>query len=279
MPELPEVETVVRDLRPLLVGRTIRSVQRSRLQLRKPWKPSWDAVVRNARVASIRRRGKWILVDVNDSSVLRVHLGMTGQFTVVPASDTEPDHLHLRFELDNGSELRYRDPRRFGLAEWFGDRVALAESMDQELGPEPFGVDAGYFREAMCSTSRNLKAILLDQRIVAGVGNIYADEALFRARLHPDRRGRSLNALHCSRLRESIEAVLTRAIEARGSTIRDYIGGSGLRGGFQNEFSVYGRTGDPCPECGAAVRCMRLAGRASHFCPHCQRARRNGKHL
>jgi formamidopyrimidine-DNA glycosylase len=271
MPELPEVETVVRDLRPLLVGRTIRSVRRSGLRLRKPWKPSWDAVVRNARVASIRRRGKWILVDVNDSSVLRVHLGMTGQFTVVPASDTEPDHLHLRFELDNGAELRYRDPRRFGLAEWFGDRVALAETMDRELGPEPFGVDAGYFRDAMSGASRNLKAILLDQTILAGVGNIYADEALFRARLHPDRRGRSLNAGQCDRLRESIEAVLTRAIEYRGSSIRDYVGGSGLRGGFQNELSVYGRAGEACPECGAGVKCMRLAGRASHFCPRCQK--------
>lgn len=277
MPELPEVETVVRDLRPLLLGRTIRAVRRSRLALRRPWKAAWDAVVRNARVEGVRRRGKWILVDLGGSPVLRVHLGMTGQFTVVSADIAAPDHLHLRFELDNGGELRYRDPRRFGCAEWFADRTVLAAAMDRELGPEPFGLDGAYLRDSFRRTERNLKAILLDQTVVAGVGNIYADEALFRARLHPGRRGRSLTVGECDRLRAAIEAVLTRAIESRGSTIRDYVGGSGLRGGFQNEFSVYGRTGEPCPECGAAIECTRLAGRASHYCPRCQRMRRNGK--
>jgi formamidopyrimidine-DNA glycosylase len=271
MPELPEVETVVRDLRPLLFGRTIREVRRSRLRLRRPWKAAWDAVLRNARVEGIRRRGKWILVDLRGSTVLRVHLGMTGQFTVVSADEAAPDHLHLRFALDNGVELRFRDPRRFGSAEWFADREALAATMDAELGPEPFGLDAKYFRDSLRQTVRNLKAILLDQTIVAGVGNIYADEALFRSGLHPGRRGRSLTIAECDRLRESIEAVLTRAIESRGSTIRDYVGGSGLRGGFQSHFAVYGRTGEPCPTCGAAVKCVRLAGRASHFCPRCQR--------
>jgi formamidopyrimidine-DNA glycosylase len=228
-------------------------------------------VVRNARVEGIRRRGKWILVDLGGAPVLRVHLGMTGQFTVVSAGEAAPDHLHLRFKLDNGGELRYRDPRRFGCAEWFADRAVLAAAMDEELGPEPFGLDGGYLRDSFRRTERSLKAILLDQTVLAGVGNIYADEALFRARLHPARRGCSLPAAECDRLREAIEEVLMRAIESRGSTIRDYVGGSGLRGGFQNEFSVYGRTGEPCPECGMAVECMRLAGRATHFCPNCQR--------
>src|SRR5262245_2916569 len=173
MPELPEVETVVRDLRPLLTDRAIRSVRRSRLKLRRPWKGAWDAAVRDARIEGVRRRGKWILVDLGGSPVLRVHLGMTGQFTVVCASQAKPDHVHLRFELDDGVELRFRDPRRFGCAEWFADRVALATAMDRELGPEPFGLDAAYFRHSIRRTERNLKAILLDQTIVAGVGNIY----------------------------------------------------------------------------------------------------------
>jgi len=276
MPELPEVETVVRDLRPLLLGRAIRSVQRSRLKLRRPWKAAWDRVVRDARIEGIRRRGKWILVDLAGSPVLRVHLGMTGQFTVVPASEAVPRHLHLRFALDSGEELRFRDPRRFGSAEWFADRVALAAAMDRELGPEPFDLDAAYFRDALRKTARNLKAILLDQTVVAGVGNIYADEALFRAGLHPARRGSSLDRAECDRLRAVLEVVLMKAIESRGSTIRDYVGGSGLRGGFQDEFSVYGRTGESCLACGAAIRCTRLAGRASHYCPRCQRMRRQG---
>jgi formamidopyrimidine-DNA glycosylase len=271
MPELPEVETVVRDLRPLLTGRTIRAVRQSKRKLRRPWNADWSAAAVGLRVEGLRRRGKWILIDTAAGPVLRVHLGMTGQFTVVAAAEPEPDHLHLVFALDNGTELRFRDPRRFGSAELFPGRAAVEEEMDGELGPEPFDLDADYFRDAVRGTSRNLKAILLDQTIVAGVGNIYADEALFRAKLHPGRKGKTLKPAECDRLRETVEAVLTRAIESRGSTIRDYVGGSGLRGGFQNEFAVYGRTGEPCPACGAAIKCARLAGRSSHYCPACQK--------
>jgi len=275
MPELPEVETVVRDLRPLLAGRTITSVRRSAQNLRRPWEEQWTATITGTRIEGVRRRGKWILVDVRgksakDSPVLRVHLGMTGQFTVVNASEPEPNHLHLVLALDNGTELRLRDQRRFGSAEFFPSRGTLDTAMNADLGPEPFGMNAETFRLSMVGTARNLKAILLDQTIVAGVGNIYADEACFRAKLHPGRSGSSLTADECDRLREAIEAVLTKAIASRGSTIRDYVGGSGLRGGFQNEFAVYGRTGAPCPTCKTLVECVRLAGRASHFCRSCQ---------
>jgi len=318
VPELPEVETVVRDLRPLLAGRGITGVRQSKHKLRRPWKPQWNAAVNGARVEAVRRRGKWILIDLagaepnpppppslkgrgekrsgNSSSpfpsgkragglgsspLLRVHLGMTGQFTVVPASAAPPDHLHVVFALDNAHELRYRDPRRFGSVEYFANRADAEAELSAELGPEPFGIDATYFRAAVRGTARNLKAILLDQTIVAGVGNIYADEACFRAKLHPGRTGKSLSAADCDRLREAIESVLTRAIESRGSTIRDYVGGSGLGGGFQNEHAVYGRTDQPCPACAAAIECARYAGRASHYCPRCQdsgvRIRDSGK--
>ncbi|QJW97570.1 bifunctional DNA-formamidopyrimidine glycosylase/DNA-(apurinic or apyrimidinic site) lyase [Frigoriglobus tundricola] len=272
MPELPEVETVVRDLRPLLVGRTIVGVRQSKQKLRGPWKPAWNAEVTGARVEGLRRRGKWILIDLAGAprSVLRVHLGMTGQFTVASAAAPEPDHLHVVFALGDGNELRFRDPRRFGSAEFFRDRAALETEMNAELGPEPFGIDAEYFRTAVQGTARNLKALLLDQTIVAGVGNIYADEACFRAKLHPGRAGKSLTPAECDGLRGAVEAVLTRAIEGRGSTIRDYVGGSGLRGGFQTEFAVYGRTDDPCPACRTPIASARYAGRASHFCPSCQ---------
>jgi formamidopyrimidine-DNA glycosylase len=196
---------------------------------------------------------------------------MSGQFTVVSASTPESDHVHVVFALDDGNELRLRDPRRFGAAEYFTDRAKLEAEMNAELGPEPFGIAADYFRDAVRGTSRNLKALLLDQKTVAGVGNIYADEACFRAKLHPGRKGKSLSVEECDRLREAIEAVMTKAIESRGSTIRDYVGGSGLRGGFQNEFAVYGRTDEPCPTCETAIQCERHSGRASHFCPACQK--------
>jgi formamidopyrimidine-DNA glycosylase len=271
MPELPEVETVVRDLRPLVVGRTIRGVRHGAKKLRTPWQPGWNAHLAGLRIDAIRRRGKWIVIDLGGPHLV-VHLGMTGQFTAVAASEDPPDHLHLVFELSGGRELRFRDPRRFGSVTLHPDGAAVEAFFTAAgLGPEPFGLDAEYFRTAVRKSARTLKAILLDQTVVAGVGNIYADEACFRARLHPKRRGTSLSAADADRLRETIEAVLTQAIERRGSTIRDYVGGSGLGGGFQHEHAVYGRTGDPCGGCGTAIRCVRLSGRASHYCPACQK--------
>ncbi|HUR55091.1 MAG TPA: bifunctional DNA-formamidopyrimidine glycosylase/DNA-(apurinic or apyrimidinic site) lyase [Gemmataceae bacterium] len=295
MPELPEVETVVRDLRPLVKGRTVKAVRRSKLNLRTPWQPAWDAQVIGRKFGGVRRRGKWIVMELSgraggvnppvetsakhrgvltprspDPAALVVHLGMSGQFTVVPAGEAIPTHLHVVFELDNGTELRLRDQRRFGLARFHPSLDEALAELDASLGPEPFDYPAKQFRTAMAGTKKNLKAILLDQAVIAGVGNIYADEACFRAKLHPARTGASLSGDEADRLREAVELTLTRAIEGRGSTIRDYVGGSGLRGGFQNEHAVYGRTGEPCPACGTAVECVRLAGRASHFCPSCQ---------
>lgn len=277
MPELPEVETVVRDLRPLVVGRTIRAVRPGAKKLRTAWQPAWNAAAAGCRIEAICRRGKWIIVDLvrRDATKPRlvVHLGMTGQFTAVPAAEPEPNHLHLVFDLDAATQLRFRDPRRFGSVTLHPDEAAVESFFEGAgLGPEPFGLDAEYFRAAVRKSSRSLKAILLDQRVVAGVGNIYADEACYLAGLHPRRRGASLTLADADRLRGAIEAVLTKAIASRGSTIRDYVGGSGLRGGFQAEFRVYGRTGDPCGACGAVIRCVRLAGRSSHFCPSCQQS-------
>ena len=271
MPELPEVETVVRDLRPLLVGRTLTAVRVGANKLRRPWLPAWEADVVGARVAAVRRRAKWIIVDLDPrGSCLLVHLGMTGQFTVAPSADPVADHTHLVFPLDNGHDLRFRDIRRFGSVEWFPDPATVEAFLADRLGPEPFDLDPAAFRDAVRRSARPVKATLLDQTVAAGVGNIYADEALHRAGLHPERRGPTVTAAEADRLREAVAAVLTRAIESRGSTIRDYVGGSGLRGGFQNEFRVYGRTGQPCPGCTTAIAVVRVAGRSSHFCPRCQ---------
>jgi formamidopyrimidine-DNA glycosylase len=233
---------------------------------------AWSKLLRGMRVTGVTRRGKWIVIELDSGHHLVVHLGMTGQFTVQPAASPRLDHTHLVFKLDNTAELRFRDVRRFGSATLFDDQAALDASFHAAgLGPEPFALDRDYWRRALARTSRCLKAVLLDQRVVAGVGNIYADESLFRARLHPARLGNELEATAADRLRRSIEAVLKYAIERRGSSIRDYVGGSGERGSYQNEFRVYGRSGEPCPRCKSPIVRIRLAGRSTHYCPRCQR--------
>jgi formamidopyrimidine-DNA glycosylase len=277
VPELPEVETVVRDLRPLLTGAWLTAVRRvGRKALRKPWSAAWADRLLGRRVQIVGRRGKWIVIDVEEAGHLVVHLGMTGQLTIVNETEPLAPHTHLVFGLDDGPrEVRFRDIRRFGSATLFAGREALeAFFAGNGLGPEPFDLPAEYWQKQLAATRRCLKAVLLDQGVVAGVGNIYADEALFRAGLHPARLAFTLEATEADRLGRAVAEVLTEAIERRGSTIRDYVGGSGLRGGFQDEHRVYGRTGQPCSRCGTPIDCARLAGRSSHFCPRCQPARR-----
>jgi len=279
MPELPEVETVVRDLRPALVGRRFATIESGRQALRRPWRREWEPALCDVPIRALKRRGKWIVIELEDAYHLVVHLGMTGQLTVVPANTERKNHTHLVFTLDDQRQLRFRDIRRFGSATLFvGERAVEDYFRKSGLGPEPFDLrneqTARTWWQAVKASKRNLKAILLDQTIVAGVGNIYADESLFQARLHPERRGSSLTAAVANVLKDSIIDVLERAIVARGSTIRDYIGGSGLKGGFQEEFFVYGRTGEPCRMCQTAIKCIRLAGRSTHFCPNCQRRKR-----
>jgi formamidopyrimidine-DNA glycosylase len=272
VPELPEVETVVRDLRTALSGRTFRAVRRTtRKGLRKAWSAAWEQSLAGRTVAALSRRGKWIIVELDDGGRLVLHLGMSGQLTVVDAAEPMADHTHLVFDIADGRQLRFRDPRRFGSAVLFADPAALDRFFHRTgLGPEPFGLAADYWRQALAATRRSLKAVLLDQQIVAGVGNIYADEVLFQARLHPMARGCDLDQAAADRLRTAIAEVLERAIAGRGTTIRDYVGGDGLRGGFQVELSTYGQTGEPCPRCRTLIEEMRLAGRSSHFCPRCQ---------
>lgn len=273
MPELPEVETIVRDLRPELVGQRIRRVEAGTRPLRRPWDPVWGQDLVGRRILSVRRRGKWILLDLDRGLRLGIHLGMTGQLFHKPANEPLPDHTHLVFSLDRGVQLRFRDIRRFGCAVLFEDQDEVDRFFQAaRMGPEPFDLDSRYWCGCLAATRRCLKAVLLDQQVVAGVGNIYADESLFQARLNPARSGREVSGAEADRLRRAIVTVLNRAIERRGSSIRDYVGGSGLQGEYQNEFRVYGRTGEPCPRCRGPIECMRLAGRSTHWCPRCQPA-------
>jgi len=281
MPELPEVETVVRDLRPQLKGRRITSVQVSGLSLRKPWSPGWQDELVGKKMLTVERRGKWIIVRLDTGQHFVLHLGMSGQLTVVNAGEPLQNHVHLILGLNGGKrQLRFRDIRRFGTATLFTDADELeCFFTSSKLGPEPFELDADYWKQRLHQADRSLKAILLDQRVVAGVGNIYADESLFQARLQPARLGRDVDDTEANSLRRAVVTVLHRAIERRGSSIRNYIGGRGQRGDYQHEFRVYGRTGEPCPRCRAPIERIRLAGRSTHSCPDCQpplRIRRRG---
>lgn len=275
MPELPEVETVVRTIRPGLVGRTILKVYVGRKKLRVPWSGRWSAALVRQPVLAVNRRGKWIIVELRQGSLLG-HLGMTGQLTIQPAERAIAPHTHLRLELDNGLQLRFRDERRFGSIQYFGDLRLLQQYLDARLGPEPFDLVAGHWVAALARSRRPIKTALLDQSLVAGVGNIYADESLFAARIHPKTSAHRLTPAQAEALRRTIAKVLARAIDHHGSSIRNYLDGTGERGQFQNEFRVYGRTDEPCRRCRTPIQRMRLAGRSTHFCPNCQ-ARSRGR--
>lgn len=272
MPELPEVETVVRSLRPKLVGKWIKTVRRGRHQLRKPWLAQWTRQVSDTKIVSVERRGKWILLKLSqEGSHLVVHLGMTGRLLVCNSIEQVLSHTHLVFPLAGGDEeLRYVDPRRFG-------SVRLCQVVDNhrfpeelQLGIEPFGKYSTQLEERFLASSRSLKAILLDQSVMAGVGNIYADEALYRARLNPEWRGNSLTSKQVRKLVSAVQQVLQRAIDAHGSTILSFYYGDGEAGGFQNEFKVYGRKDLPCYHCGTPIQRTKLGGRSTHWCPECQ---------
>jgi formamidopyrimidine-DNA glycosylase len=283
MPELPEVETIVRDLRRHLVGRRFRSVEVSRYPMRRAWLSEWAPHLVGRRIIDIRRRGKWIVFVFKDDVYLIIHLGMTGNLTIHRAREPVASHTHMILQLHSTTrQLRFRDVRRFGSATLArGERCLEQFFADIGLGPEPFEVDFGYWRARLARTARSLKSVLLDQTVVAGIGNIYADESLFLARLHPAQLGRNTDSADARRLRRAITQVLDYAIKRRGSTISNYVDSRGRSGGYQHEFRVYDRVGEPCPRCAAPIERIRLAGRSTHFCPRCQRkkaARRRRRH-
>lgn len=272
MPELPEVETVVRTLRPVLVGRTLQGVRQGKYHLRTPWQSAWNRLIPGCSILDITRRGKWILLELSRPQYrLIVHLGMTGRLLVQAKSIAPTAHTHLVFPLkEKNEELRFHDPRRFGcvfLAKQAGS-IRFAEEV--ELGPEPFNLTLAGFSDSLMKSRRVVKAILLDQSVVAGVGNIYADEALFESRIHPERLGTSLSKGEINSLRKAIVKVLKRAIDSKGSTIANFYFGDEETGNFQNEFRAYGRTDKPCKRCGKLITCIRLSGRSTHYCGACQ---------
>lgn len=271
MPELPEVETIVRDLAPVLTDRQIVGVQVwDPLLIRFPQREDFHRRLTGRIIRRLSRRGKYILASLSGGVTLLVHLRMTGRLlTRLPQGER---HQRAAFDLDDGSRLWYCDLRRFGdmWAFWPGEEDKLGGFAD--LGPEPLGEDFNghWLAEKFANRKAPVKSLLLDQSLVAGLGNIYVDESLFRAGIHPGRAGASLSRKECQVLAASVKDVLSRAIHGRGTTFRDYRSGLGTAGEYQHQLQVYGRAGQPCPGCGQPLFKLRIGGRTTVCCPHCQ---------
>jgi formamidopyrimidine-DNA glycosylase len=271
MPELPEVETIRRQLAPHLEGRTIESIEILDARWTRPDPPGpVQAALTGARVDRLDRAGKYLIWSLSGEQYLLVHLRMTGALLFDPA--VEPPHTRVRFELDAGHRVIYDDPRRFGTGHLVRGAQALADYLAARIGAEPFTdqFTTEYLRAAARGRLAPIKAFLLDQRRIAGVGNIYADEALFRAGIHPLRPAGKLTGAQWVRLRDTIEEALAAGIEAKGASIDDFRHVDGARGSFQDQFLVHRRAGEPCPTCGRPIRKLIVGGRGTYVCEHCQ---------
>ena len=271
MPELPEVETTRRGLAPIVTGRAVKSVVVRHHGLRRPIPRALPRILAGQRIQALERRAKYLLFRTHTGALI-LHLGMSGRLWVVPAATPPALHDHFDLVLDNGATVRLRDPRRFGLVLWqTGD--PLSHPLLRDIGPEPFSdaLTADWLYAQTRSRSGAIKAALLDSRLVAGIGNIYASEALFRARINPKLPARKIGRARYARLVDAIRTTLSDAIDAGGSSLRDYVDATGKAGWFQNRFDVYGRGGKPCTACDTPIRELVLGQRSTFYCPRCQR--------
>jgi formamidopyrimidine-DNA glycosylase len=274
MPELPEVETVARSLRPHLVGRRVLGVETSGLPLRRAVDAeALRAATKGARFDAVERRAKYLLLGLSRGHVVVAHLGMTGRFIVAPQATPRPQHTHVVFRLDGEEELRYVDARRFGVL-GVVPRARLDESPElAAVGVDPLteAFTAAWLTAELAGSRRDVKQFLLDQGRVAGLGNIYVSEALHVAGISPRRRADQVGPLRAGRLHAAIRNVLVAAVERRGTTLRDYVDADGELGDNQNHLAVYGREGEPCRRCGGRVKRLVQGARSTFYCPGCQR--------
>ena len=271
MPELPEVETTRRGLAPHLVNQQIRTVVVRNPALRVPVPRGLAKRVAGTTIRAVERRGKYLLIDCGEGTLI-IHLGMSGRLWLVEANAAIDTHDHFDLVLANGRIVRLRDPRRFGLVVWQA-HSAPEHPLLASIGPEPLSrdFDGACLHAATRNRSAAIKLVLMDSHVVAGVGNIYASEALFRARLNPKLPARRIARRRYDLLAEKVRETLEAAIAAGGSTLRDFVGGDGRAGYFQNEHLVYGRGGQPCFECGTPIKEIRQGQRSTFYCPFCQR--------
>ena len=277
MPELPEVETVARGLQKSVAGRRILSVALGKTDfIDDP--AALEQHLPGQKIDRVERYGKFMLLRLSgggsetageETRALLVHLGMTGNLSSTPAAQPHEKHTHARFLLDDGRELRYTDPRRFGRMAYL-DAASLAAELEG-FGAEPLRVGAEEFASRIRTRHARIKALLLDQTVLRGVGNIYADESLWRAKIHPAKLGARLSQREAERLRQSLQAVLRRAIAMRGSSISDFVDADGRPGEYQRRHRAYGRESQKCYRCGTPIQRVIVAGRSSYFCPRCQR--------
>jgi formamidopyrimidine-DNA glycosylase len=280
MPELPEVETVVRGLRPCLEGHRLARVEQRRAGLRFPFPENFVQRLEGRRVDRIGRRAKYILMHLDDGQVLLCHLGMSGRMTVTASADEPPEkHDHVILTTDEGRQVRFNDARRFGIMDLVPETDLDTHPLLAGLGPEPLGNDFNgpELARRLKGKRSPIKAALLDQRVVAGLGNIYVSESLFLARLSPRRKAYTVQGGRAERLAHAVREVLGRAIEAGGSSLRDYVQATGELGYFQHSWAVYGREGEPCPGCDCdlaatgGVRRMVQSNRSTFYCAVRQR--------
>jgi formamidopyrimidine-DNA glycosylase len=294
MPELPEVETVMRGLRPVLEGRRIAEVVLRRAGLRFPFPEGFAGRLAGAKVTGLWRRAKYILAGLDSGDVLLVHLGMTGRFTVFGGQGSQNlgafyfetaageagqgPHDHVVLALEDGTRVVYTDPRRFGIMDLFPETEAATHKLLGGIGVEPLGNEfsAEYLAQRFRGKAAPLKAALLDQHIIAGLGNIYVCEALFRAGLSPRRKARTLvkkkgHDPRLDQLERHVREVLAEAITAGGSTLQDFAHTNGAAGAFQQRFLVYDREGEACMNCGAPIERLVQSGRSTFYCRHCQK--------
>lgn len=274
MPELPEVETVRRSLEPALFEGSIVAVETSTLALRRRAIPRelLRRALTGARFTATRRHGKYLMLDTSAGATVLVHLGMAGRLLLVDGAAPAAPHTHVTVRLSSGRALAYVDPRRFGIVRLYPTPALWTTEELADLGPDPLDeafVEGG-FAAALGRTRRDLKAALMDQRLVAGLGNIYVSEALFAAGLSPRRRAHRTRPGERAALYAAIREVLRRGVQNRGTSFSDYVDADGRKGDNQRALAVYGREGEPCRRCGAVVRRLVQAGRATYFCPRCQ---------
>jgi formamidopyrimidine-DNA glycosylase len=275
MPELPEVETVRRGLALRMTGRRIVRAELRRLDLRKPFPRGLKTRLEGARIGELARRGKYILIELDDDGLLLLHLGMSGRITA--GGDNAPDekHDHVVLTLDDRTVVRFNDPRRFGLLDYLPRGTEAVHPLLADMGPEPLGpdFDGAYLAKTLAGKQTSIKAALLDQKIVAGLGNIYVCEALYWARLSPLRLAATVTGARAARLAQAIREVLEEAIAAGGSSLRDYVQANGELGYFQHRWAVYGREGEKCPGCTCTegIRRITQSGRSTFYCAKKQR--------
>ena len=272
MPELPEVETIARTLAPAVRGRVIEDIELIFRPLLRTGRKKVLEALRGCRALDVRRRGKMLIIEFEGGRALVFHLKMTGQFLFARKGEARDKHTRLVMRFEDGkNELRFRDVRKFGFLLCIEGAPEASCVELSCLGPEPLEVGPEELAAILKPRKGRIKSLLLDQTKIAGIGNIYADEMLFDARIHPETPASSLGKQAVERLFESMRKILTLAIAEKGSTLQDYRDAEGKAGNFQFFHKVYDRKGEPCVACGAPVRMIRIGGRSSHFCPKCQR--------